>query len=176
MTADSGASYPSGHTTAAAVLAVSLVVVAATLAGRSAAFVLGGLYAVAVAGSRVYLADHYPPDVIEHTSGIACGASVYWSSTYGAFCTWGAIGIAYERRGGTAVRLVSGMVLELGGLQGSAGHVETADVYDAAGDRSFTAGSMDGLSGPVTAAVLGDGRVLVVDSAGKTALYKPDGS
>jgi membrane-associated phospholipid phosphatase len=54
MTADSGASYPSGHTTAAAVLAVSLVVVAATLAGRSAAFVLGGLYAVAVAGSRVY--------------------------------------------------------------------------------------------------------------------------
>ena len=81
-----------------------------------------------------------------------------------------------ERRGGTAVRLVSGMVLELGGLQGSAGGVETADVYDAAGDRWFTAGLMDGLSGPVTAGLLGDGRVLVVASAGKTALYKPDGS
>src|SRR5439155_998321 len=76
-----------------------------------------------------------------------------------------------ERRGGTAVRLVSGMVLELGGLQGSAGRVETADVYDAAGDRWVTAGLMDGLSGPVTAGLLGDGRVLVVASAGKTALY-----
>ena len=72
MTADSGASYPSGHATAAAVLAVSLVVVAATLAGRSAAFVLGGLYAVAVAGSRVYLADHYPPDVI---GGMLCAVA-----------------------------------------------------------------------------------------------------
>jgi len=72
MTADSGASYPSGHTTAAAVLAVALVVIAATLAGRSAALALGGLYAVAVAGSRVYLADHYPPDVI---GGMLCAVA-----------------------------------------------------------------------------------------------------
>jgi membrane-associated phospholipid phosphatase len=72
MTADSGASYPSGHATAAAVLAVSLVVIAVTLAGRSAALVLGGLYAVAVAGSRVYLADHYPPDVI---GGMLCAVA-----------------------------------------------------------------------------------------------------
>jgi membrane-associated phospholipid phosphatase len=72
MTADSGSSYPSGHTTVAAVLAVSLVVIAATLAGRSAALVLGGLYAVAVAGSRVYLADHYPPDVI---GGMLCAVA-----------------------------------------------------------------------------------------------------
>ena len=72
MTADSGASYPSGHATAAAVLAVSLVVVAATLAGRSAALAFGGLYAVAVAGSRVYLADHYPPDVI---GGMLCAVA-----------------------------------------------------------------------------------------------------
>lgn len=64
MKADSGASYPSGHTTTAAVLAVALVVIAATLAGRSAALVLGGLYTLAVAASRVYLADHYPLDVI----------------------------------------------------------------------------------------------------------------
>lgn len=64
MTADSGASYPSGHATTAAALAVALVVIAATVAGRSAALLLGGLYAVAVAASRVYLADHYLLDVL----------------------------------------------------------------------------------------------------------------
>jgi undecaprenyl-diphosphatase len=69
MTADSGSSYPSGHTTTAAVIAVALVVIATTLAGRSAALVLGGMYVIAVAVSRVYLADHYPPDVI---GGMLC--------------------------------------------------------------------------------------------------------
>jgi membrane-associated phospholipid phosphatase len=64
MAADSGASYPSGHVTIAAALTVALVVVAVTVAGRSTALVLGGLFAVAVAVSRVYLADHYPLDVI----------------------------------------------------------------------------------------------------------------
>ena len=64
MTPDSGASYPSGHATAAAALAVALVVIATTWAGRSAALALGGLYAVAVAVSRVYLGDHYPLDVL----------------------------------------------------------------------------------------------------------------
>jgi undecaprenyl-diphosphatase len=64
MKADSGASYPSGHATTAAVLAVVLIVLAATVAGRLAAIVLGILYVLAVAASRVYLADHYPLDVL----------------------------------------------------------------------------------------------------------------
>jgi undecaprenyl-diphosphatase len=64
MQADSGASYPSGHATTAAVLAVALIVIAATVVGRRAAIVLGFLYAVTVAASRVYLADHYLLDVV----------------------------------------------------------------------------------------------------------------
>jgi undecaprenyl-diphosphatase len=60
----SGLSFPSGHTTTAAALAVALVVIAATFAWRAAALVLGVLYAVTVAASRVYLGDHYPLDVL----------------------------------------------------------------------------------------------------------------
>ena len=68
MAADSGASYPSGHATTAAVLAVALIVIAAA-GWRYAAIVLGGLYVIAVAASRVYLADHYPLDVL---GGMLC--------------------------------------------------------------------------------------------------------
>lgn len=64
VAADTSGSFPSGHATAAATLAVALVVVAVTLAGRLTALVLGGLYAVAVAWSRFYLGDHYPLDVL----------------------------------------------------------------------------------------------------------------
>jgi undecaprenyl-diphosphatase len=64
MAADSGASYPSGHTAAAAVLAVALVIVVTGARLRLAALVLAGGFAAAVAVSRVYLGDHYPLDVL----------------------------------------------------------------------------------------------------------------
>src|SRR6266568_91816 len=73
MAADSGASYPSGHTTVAAALAVAvIVVVASTAAWRYAAIVVGAGYVLAVAVSRVYLADHYPLDVL---GGVLCAVA-----------------------------------------------------------------------------------------------------
>jgi membrane-associated phospholipid phosphatase len=77
MAADSGASYPSGHATTAAVAAVALIVIAAA-GWRYAAVVLGGLYAVAVAASRVYLADHYPLDVL---GGMLCALAAAFAVT-----------------------------------------------------------------------------------------------
>lgn len=64
MAADSGASYPSGHTTAAVVLAVALVIAVTGAGWRFTALVVAGGFAVAVAASRVYLGDHYPLDVL----------------------------------------------------------------------------------------------------------------
>jgi undecaprenyl-diphosphatase len=64
LQADHSPSYPSGHATVAAAIAVALVLAATTTAWRATATVLAGAYALAVAASRVYLADHYPLDVL----------------------------------------------------------------------------------------------------------------
>lgn len=62
---DASASFPSGHTTTAAIV---VLVVWFALAGAGRFRVVGGIvalaYACAVAASRVYLADHYPTDVL----------------------------------------------------------------------------------------------------------------
>ena len=65
MAADHTPSFPSGHATTSAAIAVVLVaVVAVGFRWRFAAVVVAGLYALVVAVSRVYLADHYPLDVL----------------------------------------------------------------------------------------------------------------
>lgn len=42
----------------------------------------------------------YPDDLI-HGADFPYGGTIYWSASYGAFATWGEIGAAYERLGGT---------------------------------------------------------------------------
>jgi membrane-associated phospholipid phosphatase len=62
--ADSGASYPSGHTTVAAAVAIAVVALSRVRATRLTATTLGTLYTVGVAGSRIYVANHYLTDVV----------------------------------------------------------------------------------------------------------------
>jgi membrane-associated phospholipid phosphatase len=55
-------SFPSGHTTAACAVVVSVLILVPYAARRPVA-VAGGVFIVLVAMSRIYLGVHYPPDV-----------------------------------------------------------------------------------------------------------------
>jgi membrane-associated phospholipid phosphatase len=89
LPADSSPSYPSGHATVAAVLTVALVAVTVTAAWRASALVAGILVTVLVAGSRVYLADHYPLDVIGSvTCALAAGFVVAGLAALPAVQPW----------------------------------------------------------------------------------------
>jgi membrane-associated phospholipid phosphatase len=61
---DLSPSYPSGHTTSAAIIVVALVVLTASVAVRLIALVVGLPYALAVAASRFYLGYHFPLDLV----------------------------------------------------------------------------------------------------------------
>lgn len=60
---DNAQSFPSGHTTIATALALTLVLLAARRM-RALAVLVGALFAVGVAFSRMYLGVHYLPDVL----------------------------------------------------------------------------------------------------------------
>ncbi len=64
MAADTSPSYPSGHATVAAVIAVTFVVIATTATGRRIAIVLGTIYALTVGISRIYLGAHFLLDPV----------------------------------------------------------------------------------------------------------------
>jgi membrane-associated phospholipid phosphatase len=66
------ASWPSGHTTAAVMLGLWLVVVAPP-ALRPLAIAVGAAFALAIAGSVVLLASHFPSDV----AGAVCVAAAW---------------------------------------------------------------------------------------------------
>jgi membrane-associated phospholipid phosphatase len=70
--AGGGASYPSGHVTVATTVVLALAVIAARRSYPATA--AGTIVVLAVAGSRVYLGDHYPLDVV---GGIGCAVAAW---------------------------------------------------------------------------------------------------
>lgn len=67
-------SFPSGHATGSAALALTLYLVVARLAPRwrGLAAVLGAAFALSVSASRLYLQVHYPSDIL---AGLALGCA-----------------------------------------------------------------------------------------------------
>jgi undecaprenyl-diphosphatase len=80
---DASASFPSGHTTTAAVIVLILTVLAQRLRRRARITVLaaGVVYALAVGASRLYLGDHYPTDVAASYLTVAAAVLLAWTVT-----------------------------------------------------------------------------------------------
>lgn len=69
-------SFPSGHTTTAAVMALIAFVIFRHTRARGAALTLGVLFLLGVGASRLYLGDHYPGDVVGSYLTVAVAALV----------------------------------------------------------------------------------------------------
>lgn len=79
---DSANSFPSGHdTTACAMILVALLVFRDAGRARPIAVLLAAAYAVAVGGSRIYLGDHYPTDVVGSWLTVTTAALLVWAAT-----------------------------------------------------------------------------------------------
>ncbi|PZF86163.1 hypothetical protein C1I92_02550 [Jiangella anatolica] len=95
MAPDSRFSFPSGHTTIAAAVAVTAIFLANRSASRwtVAGAVVAAVFALLVAGSRVYLGVHYLTDVLASMAAVAASAV----AVSGA---WALLHARAEREGG----------------------------------------------------------------------------
>lgn len=79
---DPSGSFPSGHdTTACAMVLVALLVLRGLGRARIVVVLVAALFALAVGGSRIYLGDHYPTDVVGSWLTVCTAALAVWAFT-----------------------------------------------------------------------------------------------
>jgi undecaprenyl-diphosphatase len=107
LSAESGGSFPSGHTadTTAFILALALVVAIVILRrpfARAVAVISAGVVSLAMGASRLVLGVHWPTDVV---AGIALGAAVALATVVAAVTVTRLTPPDHDRRTGAVVRL-----------------------------------------------------------------------